>query len=319
VTTGATSVTRSLRPPPGTIGDAELWTTSDPRWSFRRDRAFGSATPEQLRAMSSETLAICDEGGYQAPSGRCLELREQIQRAIRGTVVYRPDFECQPHRGGIPRAGILTVTPETVCEVCKKLIYREEKIAVLNFASPSKPGGNFLVGRRGQEESLTRASALYPTIVNQTEMYRFALGNTSPLGSDYMIYSPDVPFFREDSGELMEEPFLVSFITAAAVQANKCAGNRELEGEIRETMKRRLRKIIHLAILHGHRILVLGAFGCGQFGNDPFMVAEIQKELLIDEGLIQFFDIVANPIDDQFKYSNYGPFVQILGDFERGQ
>jgi uncharacterized protein (TIGR02452 family) len=195
------------------------------------------------------------------------------------------------------------------------LIYRGEKIAVLNFASPSKAGGEFQTGKRGQEEALARASALYPTIVGQTEMYRYALANTSPLGSDYMIYSPDVPFFREDSGQLMEEPFLVSIITASAVRAIKCVGNPELEGAIRETMKKRLRKVIHLAILHSHRILVLGAFGCGGFGNDPFVVAEIEKELLVDEGLAQFFDIVANPIDDGFKYQNYSAFSQVLSGY----
>jgi uncharacterized protein (TIGR02452 family) len=269
--------------------------------------------------MSAETIAICEEGGYQAPSGRALQLREQIQRAIRGTVLYRPDYACPPNRGGVPRAGVIIVTPDSICEACKRLIVREERIAVLNFGSPSKPGGGFIAGHRGQEESLVRASALYQAIVGQTEMYRYALANPSPLASDYMIYSPDVPFFREDTGELMEEPFLVSFITAAPVNAVKCAGNQQLEEAIRETMKKRLRKVIHLAILHGHRILVIGAFGCGTLGNDPFVVAEIEKELLVDEGLAPFFDIIANPIDDGFKYQNYQAFAQVLSQYGNTQ
>jgi uncharacterized protein (TIGR02452 family) len=315
VTSGAETLTRSLRPPPGSAADATLWTTPDPRWAFRRDRAFGTATPEQLRRMAAETVAICREGGYQAPSGRAVEIREQIQRAVRGAVLYRPDHECAPTRGGVPRPGAIVVAPESVCEACKRLIYRNERIAIVNFASPSKPGGDFLAGRRGQEESLARASALYPTIVNQSEMYRYALANTSPLGSDYMIYSPDVPFFREDSGELMEQPFLVSVITASAVQASKCAGRPELEQQIRETMKKRIRKIIHLAILHGHRILSIGAFGCGSFGNDPYAIAQIEKELLVDEGLGQFFDVIVNPIDDGFRYQNYEAFSQVLAQY----
>jgi uncharacterized protein (TIGR02452 family) len=269
--------------------------------------------------MAAETMGICDEGGYQAPSGRSLELREQIQRSIRGSVLYRPDHVFSSRELGIPRNGVITVTSESVCEACKRLIAREEKICVLNFASPSAPGGGFLNGRRGQEESLARASALYPTIARHQEMYRYALTNPTPIGSDYMIYSPDVPFFREDNGDLMEEPFLVSIITAAAVQANQCAAKPDLDAAVRDVMRRRLRKILQIAIQYGHRTIVLGAFGCGAFGNDPFVIAELEKELVIDEGLGKFFDVIANPIQDGFRYHNYDAFAQVLGPYGGGQ
>jgi uncharacterized protein (TIGR02452 family) len=265
--------------------------------------------------MAAETLGICDEGGYQAPSGRSLEIREQIQRAIRGSVLYRPDHVFSVRELGIPRPGVISVTQESVCEACKRLVHREEKICVLNFGSPSAPGGGWLNGRRGQEEAITRASALYPTIARHQELYRYALSNPSPLGSDYIIYSPDVPFFREDNGALMEEPFLVSIITSAAVQANQCAGKPDLEAKIRDVMKGRIRKILQIAIQYGHKCFVLGAFGCGAFGNDPFVVAQIQKELLIDEGLGKYFDLVVSPIEDGFRYNNYDAFAQVLGPY----
>jgi uncharacterized protein (TIGR02452 family) len=265
--------------------------------------------------MAAETLGICDKGGYQSPSKRPVEIRQQIHRAIRGSVLWRPDHVFPGREIGVPRSGAIIVTPENICEACKRLVGHEERICILNSASPSKPGGEFLSGRRGQEESIARASALYPTIARHQEMYRYTLANASPLGSDYMIYSPDVPFFRDDNGELMEEPFLVSIITAAAVQANQCRGRAELEGAIRDTMRRRLRKIIQIAIQYGHRVLVLGAFGCGIFGNDPFVVAELQKELLIDEGFSRYFDLVVNPIQDEFKEHNYEAFAQVLGPY----
>jgi uncharacterized protein (TIGR02452 family) len=310
--------TRSLRPPPGSRGDRELWATSDPRWSVRRERGFTGSTVEQLRAMASETLAICDEGGYQSPSGRALELREQILRSVRGSMLFRPDHEFAIQPPAVPRPGIITVTPESVCEACKRLLAREEKIAILNFGSATRPGGAFATGRRGLEESLIRSTALYPTIARHEEPYRYALANPSPLGLDFLIYSPDVPFFREDNGDLMEEPFLVSVITAAPVQANQCRGKPALEAAIRDVTKRRLRKVVQLAIQFGYRVLLLGAFGCGICGNDPAVVAEIEKEILVDEGYAQFFDLIANPIQDGSRYQNYEVFAQVLAPYAGG-
>jgi uncharacterized protein (TIGR02452 family) len=87
--------------------------------------------------------------------------------------------------------------------------------------------------------------------MNQSEMHRDALANTWPLGSDYMVYSRDMPVLLEDSGMVMDQPFLVSIMTAGAVQAIKCVPNQELGGAVRDTVKKRIRKVIHLAILHG--------------------------------------------------------------------
>jgi uncharacterized protein (TIGR02452 family) len=197
------------------------------------------------------------------------------------------------------------------------LIHRDERVVILNFASPIRPGGGFLNGRLAQEESIARSSALYPTIARHEEFYQVGQAR-HPLGTDYIIYSPDVPFFRDDNYALLDEPLLVSVITCAAVEANRCEGRPDLEGKVRETMKNRMRKIISCAIHYGHRILVLGAFGCGVFGNDPTSVAQIEKELLIDEGLIQYFDLVANPIVDTVRAQNFEPFYAVLGGLGAG-
>jgi uncharacterized protein (TIGR02452 family) len=269
---------------------------------------------DQLRAVASETLAICDEGGYQSPSGRAIEIRDEIKKAIRSSVLYPPEQQFELRPPAFPHQAALSVTPETVIELCKRLIDRDQRIVILNFASPIRPGGGFLNGRWAQEESLARSSALYPTITRHEEFYQTGQ-ERQPLGTDYLIYSPNVPFFRDDDGTLFEEPFLVSVITCAAVEAYRCEGRPELQGHIRETMKNRLRKIICCAIHYGHPILAIGAFGCGVFGNDPTMVAEIEKELLVDEGLIRYFDLVANPVVDTVRSQNYRPFQAVLGEF----
>jgi uncharacterized protein (TIGR02452 family) len=291
-----------------------LRATPDARWRARRERGPAGATAAQLRAMALETVAICEAGGYQAPSGRELELRERIARAVRASLLFAPDHAFAPRPPAAPRAGRITVTRETACAACRRLLAAGERIALLCFASAARPGGAFLAGRRGQEEALARASALCPALARHEAMYRQA----SPLGPDCLAYAPAVPFFREDAGALMEEPFLASVIAAAPVRAAQCRGRPQLEGAVRETMKRRLRRVVQLAAHYGYRVLLLGAFGCGGSGNDPQMVAQIEKEILVDEGYAQCFDVVANPIDDGFRDQNYPVFAEILGPYEDG-
>jgi uncharacterized protein (TIGR02452 family) len=189
----------------------------------------------------------------------------------------------------------IEVTDESVGEAVRRLSGTHTKVAVLNFASATKPGGGFLNGQSAQEESIARSSALYPSIARHREMYEHGAKNPNPFSSDYMIYSPSVPFFRDDGGQLLEQPVTASVITAAAVDATRVP-DRAMQSQIDRTIKNRMRKVIELAAEQQNRVLVLGAFGCGVFGNDPNRVAQIQRELLVDEGLGRHFDVVVNPI-----------------------
>lgn len=189
----------------------------------------------------------------------------------------------------------IEVRDESVVQAVQRLSRTHKKIAVLNFASPTNPGGGFLNGRSAQEESIARSSALYPSIARHKEMYEHGAQHPTPFSSDSMIYSPSVPFFRDDSGQLLEQPVTASVITAAAVNASHIH-DRGMQSQIDRTMKNRMRKVIELAAEQQNKVLVLGAFGCGVFGNDPNRVAQIQRELLVDEGLGQHFDVIVNPI-----------------------
>jgi uncharacterized protein (TIGR02452 family) len=212
--------------------------------------------------------------------------------------LYRPDHAFHvPAVSDEGRCGAIEVTQESLFQACYRLAveHKIENIAALNFASPTKPGGGFLNGAQAQEEMIARSSGLYPCIVQFHEMYAFGREACGPLASDYIIYSPTVPYFRADDGTLCEHPFCVSIITAAAVNAGACATLEE-KNSVRETMKARLRKIMLVAIEHGARALVLGAFGCGVFKNDPTAIATIQGELWVNEGLGQHFDLVVNPV-----------------------
>jgi uncharacterized protein (TIGR02452 family) len=87
--------------------------------------------------------------------------------------------------------------------------------------------------------------------------------------SDRVIYSPAVPVFRDDTGVLLPVPYRVSFLTAAA--PNRSAITRtqpERLADIPIILRRRATRILDVAAADGHRRLVLGAWGCGVFGND---------------------------------------------------
>jgi uncharacterized protein (TIGR02452 family) len=98
-------------------------------------------------------------------------------------------------------------------------------------------------------------------------MYDCGRRDPKPLYTYYMIYSPAVPFFRDDSAELLTALSTISVITAATSNAKECT-HAQLHCAVRETLKNRLRKVILCAVHYGQRVLMLGGFGCGVFGNN---------------------------------------------------
>ncbi|WNG43536.1 TIGR02452 family protein [Archangium minus] len=231
-----------------------------------------------LTGVAKETVRIVEQGEYVTPSGRTVSLREEVAQAARGTVLYRPgDFEAlasTPSGGGAPR---IEVTPEKTGAASRRLIEAEgvARVLALNFASAKNPGGGFLGGAKAQEEDLARCSALYNCLLTQPDYYTLNREEPSMLYTDHLIYSPDVPFFRDEQLELLERPFRVSIITAPAPNAGEALkrdpGSRP---RIREVLEARALNVLRVAAHHGHRTLVLGAWGCGVFRNDPREVAE---------------------------------------------
>jgi uncharacterized protein (TIGR02452 family) len=108
------------------------------------------------------------------------------------------------------------------------------------------------------------------------------------LYTDHVIYSPDVPVFRDDADRLLERPYLVSFVTAPAVNAGVVRRSEPRNAaRIAPTMRGRMEKVLSLAVVHGHEVLVLGAWGCGMFANHPPEVAAWFAEQLRGDGLFR--------------------------------
>ena len=168
-----------------------------------------------------------------------------------------------------------------------------EKPLVMNFANAHKAGGGFKLGANAQEEALCRCSTLYASINSSKagEMYRYNNTHLSSVESDYMLLSPDVCVFRDNGGELLRQPFHAAVITVPAPN-KRGAALLASEKKIAETMTRRIRIMLRIAAKHGYKNLVLGAWGCGAFGNSARKVSGYFRDVLISEQYGRCFDEV---------------------------
>jgi uncharacterized protein (TIGR02452 family) len=251
--------------------------------------------------LAQETVVISERGHYTTPRGTAVQVGKAIEKAVSETRVYLPETPAPPP----PRAGVVTqlqVTGETTLAALRRLYHEDSRdLACLNFASAKNPGGGFLVGSEAQEESLARSSALYPCLLAGREYYERNRTGQSCLYLDLAIWSPSVPFFRDDEGTLLEEAFHASVITSPAPNAGAVATNEPKRmGEIEPTLRRRAAQVLAIAADRGVRRLVLGAWGCGVFRNDPQMVARAFRDLLLAPGAYaDVFDEVVFAICDR--------------------
>ncbi|RAY11753.1 TIGR02452 family protein [Actinomadura craniellae] len=236
------------------------------------------------KAIAAQTVEILERGHYTAPSGRTVEIAEPVRRAIAGTLLHRPDELTTGPAGPATGDTLIEVTDETTLAAARRLTEAaDDPVLCLNFASAKNPGGGFLRGAHAQEEGLARSSALYASLRTAPDYYAFHRAAGDLLYSDHMIYSPDVPVFRDDSGALLEEPYQVAFITSAAPNRGALRDPAALD-RLPAALAQRAAKVLALADRHGHRRLVLGAWGCGVFGNDPGEVAAVFADLLLPGG-----------------------------------
>ena len=127
-----------------------------------------------------------------------------------------------------------------------------------------------------------------------------------------MLWSPHVCVFRRNTGELLETPFSAAVCTAAAPNRNGFAVLTP-KSKIGEVMLRRIRIMLRQAVLTGQKSLVLGAWGCGAFRNDPVLVAGYFKEALSGDGLQAFFDHICFAVYGNPEGKNSRAFKDVFG------
>ncbi|MBC9725987.1 TIGR02452 family protein [Streptomyces sp. TRM68367] len=241
----------------------------------------------RLRAVARETEEIVAAGSYRAADGREVPIAAAVAAARDGTRMYGPEpvrvpsaapVETSVEATGGPVETSVEVTGESSLEAARRL---GGGTAVLNFASARNPGGGYLNGAQAQEEALCRASALYTCLLRASGFYDHHRAHRDPFYTDRVIHSPAVPVLRDDRGHLLDEPYTTGFLTAAAPNAGVILSRTpERAAELPRALAVRAERVLETAAAHGYRRLVLGAWGCGVFRNDPAQVAGAFRTLL---------------------------------------
>lgn len=150
------------------------------------------------------------------------------------------------------------------------------KTAILNFASFKNPGGMFLNGSKAQEESLCHESFLYNVL---SKLQGFYDENKKMLNralyQDRAIYSPDILFARNG------EQVTCDVITCAAPNKSAAQKYHHVSDEANSiALQNRIAFICSILEDQCVETAILGAFGCGVFGQNPTEVAEMFKKQL---------------------------------------
>ena len=257
------------------------------------------------KETARQTLAIMEQGYYQYGDSK-IEIRSALEASVRGSFLITPQqaeelLAMYNVSGSTAKVPVRTENIATVEAVRRLTEEGKEKIGVLNFASAKNPGGGFINGAMAQEESLAASSTLYRTLTVHEEYYRENRAQRSMMYTNYAIYSPDVVFFRDGRFQLVEKPFKASVLTLPAVNMGQVLLKGEDSAEAERVMRRRMKLALASFARQGARNLVLGAYGCGVFRNDPKKIAAWWKELLEDEGMGQYFDFIFHAVLDQSK------------------
>lgn len=232
-----------------------------------------------------ENFSIARDKFYISDSGVKVELGNLIEEMIKNTeiitqdeLMYEKSIDTQ--KDYVVRENIINLgTIDTILKLRGEGL--EGDIIALDFASAVNPGGGYLSGSKAQEESICRASMLFESLEKQKAFYGYNRENYTPLYNDRMIYVPNVPIIRNDKLELLENFKLASFIVSPAVNRKRAYGKGIKDDNlIYEAMSKRIEKILTLAIRKKPTALVLGAFGCGVFGNDREVIYNIFEKYI---------------------------------------
>ncbi|MBL8114144.1 MAG: TIGR02452 family protein [Acidobacteria bacterium] len=252
-------------------------------------------------ALGISAVDAAEAGAYLFEGTR-VDWRASVEAAISAKVSIPPDAPLPTHGAVAFPETVVQVTNETTTAASKRLLAAGHRPLALNFANGVSPGGGFLHGALAQEEAISRSSALYSTLVGD-RMYDVHRKRTDKASSDWTIYSPGVPIFRADDGTELPEPWLLDFLTCAAPYAHTVG-----QPESGDLLERRIHRVLAIARAYGYETLVLGAWGCGAFGNDPKRTAVDFRKALENEFEGAFSHVV-------FAITDWSPERRFLGPF----
>ena len=276
-------------------------------------------------ALGRSAVQLARAGIYQNSRGQAVSFAADVAVACANKLSISP-YDPLPTREWTHFSETtIQVANETTLAAARRLADKGLRPLALNFANGVSPGGGFLNGALAQEETLCRSSALYLTL-DGDPMYAAHAKNEHRESSDWAILSPDVPVFRADDGLSLERPWLLSFITCAApickFTPETIAGLLDSDSadltytalalysvkQSADRLSQRIHRVMAIARAYQYDTLVLGAWGCGAFNNDPVRTAADFREALDTHFRGAFSNIV-------FAITDWSPERKFLAPF----
>lgn len=270
------------------------------------------------KAMAGETLDIIEKGYYEVNGVRA-EIRHLQQASVKGSILLTPEqgekmlTDYENHTEKNRKKTVITTQNASTMDAILCLAAEGKQAAVLNFASAKNPGGGFINGAMAQEESLAVSGCLYETQLAHETYYRENRACKTMMYTDHAIYSPDVVFFRDGRFRLMERPVTASVLTLPAVNMGQVVRKGEDAARAEEVMRHRMALSLAIFAGQGCEHLILGAYGCGVFRNDPKKIAGWWKELLEGTFAGAFETVVFAVLDRSAAGTCIGAFEKVFG------
>ena len=267
------------------------------------------------KEIAHETLKIQRQGFYELNNNRIyIAAAQSVSEEASFLLIPEQGAELMqsvmpPTEGAMPYSRVIN---QSTVQAIIEMNSAGKQPAVLNFASAKNPGGGFLNGAMAQEEALAASSGLYNTLLRHNGYYAVNRDCGTMMYTNHAIYSPKVMFFRGGDFKLLPTPVTASVLTLPAVNIGQVILKGEDIHTAKAVMKARMRLCLAIFASQKERNLILGAYGCGVFKNDPVEIADWWQELLEIEGYGRFFkDVVFAVLDNGGR--NIMPFEDRFG------
>ena len=253
-----------------------------------------------------ETMKAAEDGCYDLEE-REVKLPVSFEQ-IKEVTLYTPEqvaqLPAQDMSGSEPIRITLRNqdTLEAAFELHQHRKENEKPVLILNFANPHRPGGGIRSKPGTQEEHLCVKTTVLCSLETGKawSFYQTNLDCGTQAQTDTVLFSPNTMVIRNPDLSLREDPFPVAVMTVSAPIASRMEES-ELPN-LESILNRRIHGMLRAAAAEGYSRLVLGAWGCGNFGNDPQLVAKLFHEALRED-----FEEVAMAVfdnsEDQYRYS----------------
>ncbi|KAJ6587473.1 hypothetical protein DFH09DRAFT_1274424 [Mycena vulgaris] len=302
--------------------------------------AFVTRPREELKEIARDTLAAVKRGSYtsDSDSGGETHIFQDLSAVPKSTTYFGPDALADWETAvSVPKRSTSTafvLYQATTLEGIRFCLANADdtanvesnylpRLAVLNFASGTSPGGGFLGGARAQEETLARSSNLFSSLSSAAARPFYSAHSTrdNPRFSHAMLLTRNVRFVRDDAGAWVP-PADVDVLTSAAVNVNalrKSLNIRDKEAplpaavaaDVAATMRTRMARILCAMVRAGAEELVLGSFGTGAFRNNVEFVAQTWAELLCGERA-RFRDVFRRVVFAIVDQGTWGMFCEVF-------